>query len=319
MVDHIIDRIDDFQRRHRGASFLWAVQKKYGDDRGGYLSALVTYYGFLSIFPLLLAAFTIVAYTLSGDHSAANTIQRHIQDYPIVNQVAPSLGNGTLSGSPIALIVGLLGLIWGSQGLAQAAQFTLDEALNIANKDRLGFLPRTLRSFGWYTMFGVGALISTFIASLGPALGWAGGDVLSTLLSMVLDVGLFTLSFWILTPKDVSIREVLPGAAGAGVAWAVLTGVGVGLTKQLAHSNPLYGSFASVLGLLGLIYLNARITIYCIEANEVYKRHLWPRALTNRNLTRADLQQLDNLAGKEERVPAEEIEVDVDGEPARQA
>lgn len=310
----LVERIDGWQRRYRLAAFLWSVQKKYGDDKGGYLAALITYYGFLSIFPLLLAAFTVVAYTLSGNRSVAQTIERHISSYPVVNQVAPELGNGTLHGSALALIAGVAGLAWGSQGLSQAAQFAMDEAFNVANRNRPGFMSRTLRGFGWYVVFGLGAMIATFITSLGQALNWAAGPVLSTLMSVVFDVGLFLVSFWILTPKGIAIRDLLPAAAGAGTAWAVLTGVGVGLTHKLAHSDPLYGSFASVLGLLALIYLNARITLYCIEASVVHTRHLWPRSLTSHNLTDADRAQLQNLAEKEERIGEEEV--DVDFEPA---
>ena len=305
----MIERIDGLQRRWRVTSFLWAVQKKYGDDRGGYLAALVTYYGFLSVFPLLLAAFTVIAYVLSGDKSAAHSLQSHIASYPIIDKIAPGLAKGTLHGSAVALVIGVLGLIWGSQGLAQAAQFTMDEAWNIPNKTRPGFVSRTVRSFGWYTAFGIGVLVATSVSSLGAALHWAGGDVLSTLASFVVDAGLFLLSFWILTPKGIAVRDLAPGAIAAGAAWAILTGVGVRLTQMLAHSNPMYGSFATVLGLLALIYLNARITIYCVEANVVRARRLWPRSLTTSNLTEADLRQLDQLAGKEERVEPEKVEV----------
>lgn len=308
----MIERIDRLQRRWRVTSFLWAVQKKYSDDRGGYMAALVTYYGFLSIFPLLLAAFTIIAFVLSGDKSAAHSLDAHISSYPIVDKIAPGLSKGTLHGSTIALVVGVLGLIWGSQGLAQAAQFTMDEAWNVPNKTRPGFVSRTVRSFGWYLAFGIGALVATSVASLGQALHWAGGDVLSTLAAFVVDIGLFLLSFWILTPDGIAVRDLVPGAIGAGAAWAILTGVGIRLAQLLSHSNPAYGSFATVLGLLALIYLNARITIYCIEANVVRARRLWPRSLTSNNLTEADLRQLDGLAGKEERIEPEQVKVTVD-------
>lgn len=304
-------RIDGLQRRWRVTSFLWAVQKKYSDDRGGYLAALVTYYGFLSVFPLLLAAFTVIAFVLSGDKSAAASLQSHIRSYPIIDKIAPGLSKGTLHGSPFALVAGLVGLIWGSQGLAQAAQFSMDEAWNVPNRTRPGFLSRTLRSFGWYGVFGIGVLVATSMSSLGQAMHWAGGDVLSTAASFVVDAGLFLLSFWILTPPGVAVQDLVPGALVAGAAWAVLTGVGVSLAQRLSHSNPMYGSFATVLGLLALIYLNARITIYCVEANVVRARHLWPRSLTSENLTEADLRQLDGLAGKEERVHSEQVEVSI--------
>ena len=297
--------MDAWQRRNRVAGFLWAVQKKYADDQGGHLSALVTYYGFLSVFPLLLATFTIIAYVLAGDSSAAASLEAHIRSYPIIDKIAPGLTKGTLHGSPLALAVAVLGLLWGSQGLAQVAQFTMDQAWNVPNRNRPGFLNRTVRSFGWYLTFGIGVVVATFVTSLGRALHWAGGDVLSTVASVVVDVAIFLTSFRILSPPKVIVTDLVPGAVAAGTAWAVLTGIGVNLTARLAHSNPMYGTFATVLGLLALIYLNARITVYCIEANVVRARHLWPRSLGTSDPTPADHRQQDDLAGREERLERE--------------
>lgn len=308
-MNRIIRWIDDLQRRWKVTSVVWAVQKKYSDDRGGYLSALITYYGFLSVFPLLLAAFTVVAYVLKGDHSAVASLESHVGSYPIIGPAARQLQGKSLHGQPFALVIGVLGLIWGAQGLAQAAQFTMEEAWNLPNKNRPGFLPRTLRSFGWYLAFGLGVVISTFISSVGTWMHWAGGDILSTLAAVVFDIGLFLVSFWILTPPGIALKDMAPGAVLAGIAWAILTGVGVGLVHLLAHSNSLYGTFTPVLALLGFIYLMARISILGIEANVVRARHLWPRSLDNENLTRADLTQLEQLAGKEERIPPEKVQV----------
>lgn len=308
-MDRVISTIDGLQRRWKVTAFLWAVQKKYSDDRGGYLSALISYYGFLSVFPLLLAAFTVVAYVLRGDGSALSTLEKHVGSYPIIGPAAQQLQGKTLHGQPLALVIGVLGLIWGAQGLAQAAQFTMEEAWNLPNKSRPGFVPRTGRSFGWYAAFGIGVVASTFISTVGTWLHWAGGPVLSTLMAVVFDMGLFVVSFWILTPKGIPVRDLIPGAVVAGAFWAVLTGVGVGLVHLLAHSNSLYGTFAPVLALLAFIYLMARVSILAIEANVVRARHLWPRSLTNENLTRADLAQLEQLAAKEERVKPEQVEV----------
>lgn len=310
-MNQIVSWIDGLQRRRKVPSFLWAVQKKYGDDRGGYLSALVTYYGFLSVFPLLLAGFTVVAYVLKGDHSAVSSLENHIGSYPIIGPAAHQLQGKSLHGQPFALVIGVLGLIWGAQGLAQAAQFCMEEAWNMPNKKRFGFVPRTLRSFGWYAVFGLGVVISTFISSLGTWMHWAGGDILSTLLAVVFDVALFSASFWILAPPGIAPVDMLPGAAVAGTAWAILTGVGVGLVHLLAHSNSLYGTFTPVLALLGFIYLMARISILGIEASVVRARHLWPRSINSENLTPADLNQLEQLAGKEERIKPEQVQVEM--------
>src|SRR5258708_16666454 len=53
-VTRVIAWADRLQRRHGVLGFPYAVVKKYGDDEGGREAALITYYGFLSIFPLPL-------------------------------------------------------------------------------------------------------------------------------------------------------------------------------------------------------------------------------------------------------------------------
>jgi uncharacterized BrkB/YihY/UPF0761 family membrane protein len=50
-----------------------AVLKKYGDDRGGSLAALVTFYGFLAVFPLLLLFVTVVGLVLRNNPQGSNT------------------------------------------------------------------------------------------------------------------------------------------------------------------------------------------------------------------------------------------------------
>jgi len=59
-------RLDDYQQRHAGLALPFAVFRKFGDDQAGNLAALIAYYAFFSIFPLLLALTTILGYVLSG-------------------------------------------------------------------------------------------------------------------------------------------------------------------------------------------------------------------------------------------------------------
>lgn len=306
----ILEKLDDLQRRFRVTAFAFAVQKKFSEDRGSYLAAMITFYGFLSIFPLLLASFTVAAYVMAGDHAAITTVEKHLGSYPVLGPAVKQLEGESLRGSPLALIVGVLGLVFGAQGLANSAQYSMDQAWNVAGRDRPKFLPRLGRGIAWYTVVGIGIVASTFVTSLGPILKWSGGPALSALIALLLNVGLFALSFRILSPDVATARALLPGAAIAATVWTVLTGVGVGLAHKLAHANALYGSFAPVLGLLAFLYLSARVTIYCIELNVVWTYHLWPRSLTGKDMVAADRVQLANLAKREERVEHETVTVE---------
>jgi YihY family inner membrane protein len=303
-------KLDAFQRRYLVPSFLYAVQKKYDDDSGSYLAALVTFYCFLSIFPLLLAAFTIVAYVLAGDQSTVTSLERHVTSYPIIGPATRDLVGKRLQGSPAAIAVGVLVLIWGAMGLAQAAEFTMQQAWNVPSKKKLRLGPRLVRGLGWYALIGIGATASTFLTSLGSILSWAGGPALSALIALVFNVAFFLASFRVLTPPEAATRDLIPGAVFASLCWTFLTGIGIGFAHKLAHSNQLYGSFASVLGLLAILYLTGRLTIYGIEANVVRAQHLWPRSLTGEDLEPADRRQLINLAKREERLASMAVSVE---------
>ncbi len=301
-MDGIVRRLDRLQRRFTVTSFAWAVQKKFSDDRGGYLCALISYYGFLSIFPLLLAAFTIAAYVLAGHTSTIHSLASHLQNYPVLGPAAADLEGKSLSGSPVALVVGVVGLVFGAQGLAQAAMFATEEAWDVTSEKRPGFVDRLSRGARWYATFGIGIVVSAAISSLGSLLHWSGGPALSSLISVAFDAGLFIILFRIVTPEHLPLRYVVPGAVVAGVAWGVLTGVGVGLVPLLAHSNALYGTFAPVLAGLAFIYLMARISTLCIEANAVREKRLWPRSLDGKDPTEADVLAKSLKAASE--VPA---------------
>jgi len=54
-------RFDRFQRERAWLAFPIAVMRKFGDDRGGSLAALIAYYGFFSIFPLRTARFKVAS------------------------------------------------------------------------------------------------------------------------------------------------------------------------------------------------------------------------------------------------------------------
>ncbi len=240
-----LEKLDAFQRRHRVPAFIFAVQKKFGDDSGGYLAALITYYGFLSIFPLLLAGFTDRRPTSSPATPARSTPSSSISaSYPILGPAAPELEGKQLQGSPVALVAGVLGLLWGATGLAQAVQHTMNEAWNVPVAERTGMVGRLVRGFSWYAVFALGIVASTFLTSIGTIFDWAGGPVLSALIALVLNVVVFAASFWIVSPPGTTPRKLWPGAVFAGLVWTVLTTVAIGFTHKLAHVNTLYGSFA---------------------------------------------------------------------------
>ncbi len=311
-IKALIERVDRYQQGKPLLAMIWAVNKKYGDDRGGSQAALIAYYGLLSIFPLMLVFFSIVLFVLSPHSSTVVGLDKHLNSFPIIGPSLKEVESGRLGGSVPGVVVGLLGLAWGAQGLAQTLQHIMNEVWNIPNNERPGFLPRLATTFKWYGSFGLGIVASTYISSLAQVFNWGpAGPVLAAIPAFVVNAGLFLMSFRMLTPAEVGTSDLRRGAIAAGVVWTILTGVGLGLvTHQLKHSSALYGTISTVLAILGFIYLAGRLTLYCAEFNVVRARHLWPRTIIQPPLSRADKQQLIDMARREERVEDETVHVE---------
>ncbi len=315
-IDRVVERCDRVQRRHSWVGFVWAVAKKFGDDRGGMLAGLMAYYGFLALFPLLLLLITIVGLATGGNASAVHRVEHSaLSQFPIIG---PQLGTNIHElhdRAGVGLAIGIVGLVWGSQGAAQSTQYAMAEVWAIPLVERPGFLPRLLRSLAVLGTAGAFLLAGTALAGVvtvgtGSGLATAGAATLSFLLN----VGLFTTSFRVLTPSAVRTSWLIPGALVAAAGWTVLQYAGgVLVDHALRHTSQVYGFFAIVLGLLAWIYLGAQLTVYAAELNVVRHGRLWPRSLRP-PLTDADREVLRRRAVAQRARPEERIAVSFDAE-----
>lgn len=310
----ILARIDRWQQRHGPTAFMFAVLKKFGDDRGGSLAALLTYYGFLAIFPLLLVLVTALRIVLRNNvtlqHDLLNSA---LADFPIVGtQIRKNLHG--LPGEGIGLVVGLVVLLWGSMGVAQAGQHAMAEVWNVPVRSRPGFVPRLGRSILVLLIIGTGviggATLTSFVAGHSLLL-----EVAALVLGVLVNGAVYLAAFRALTPKEVPTRDLRLGAAIGGGAWTVLQAVGGYLVaRQLRHSSELYGFFSIVLGLMAWLMLAAQLSLYAAEVNVVRARRLWPRSLALPPLTRADRTVWRDMAVAGERRNDEHITVEFDDE-----
>jgi YihY family inner membrane protein len=304
-------RLDGFQQRHGPTAFAFAVVKKFGDDRGGALAALLTYYGFLSLFPLLLLLVTGLGFVLAHDQDLERrVVDSALSEFPIIgDQLGRSVN--ALGGSGLALAVGLVGLLWGSLGVSQAAQHAMAEVWNIPGRERPGFFPRLTRSLLILAVLATGLIATTALSAVGTAVGPAAYWRVLTLAATVgINAGVFFLGYRLLTPKVIASRDLVLGSVLAGAGWSALQAVGGYLVAhQLRETSEVYGFFAIVLGLILFLSLGAQLTIYAAEVNVVRARRLWPRSLVQPPLTEPDRVALRQIAQREERRPEERVDV----------
>jgi YihY family inner membrane protein len=313
LIKKLVRRFDAYQQSHNSMAFVIGVARKYVEDRGPSLAALLAYYGVLSLFPLLLVLFTALGLIFSHDPSLRNrVIHSALSQFPVVGKSLD--GHDAISelrAKGLGLAVGLVGLFWGSLGVTKAGQRAMADVWNVPQLNRPRFARRIGRGMEFLGVLVLDVILSTALAGLvtfgGHAL-WL--QVVAVVLGLVINVALFLLGFRILTPNSVATTTLVRGAAIAALSWSVLQYLGTWLVgHELRHASQLYGYFGSILGLVSFLFVAAEITLVAAEINVVRARHLYPRSLTP-PFTAADEAVLTALARQSQRFVAETVYVE---------
>ncbi len=305
------EALDRFQQRTRGLSFVAAVIRKRSDDGAGQLAALMAYYAFISLFPLLLVFVTILGFVLQGDPTLKQQILKGtLGQFPIVSSELEK----TFAGSGTALGVGLVLTLLAGFGVTNVSQIAFNRIWYVPFTERPNFLMRRLRGLWLLLVLGALTILATvaggFVGASNHASAGAGALVAGVLVSLVANLVLFMSAFNLLTAAELSWRALLPGVVLAAVLWTLLQYFGgLYVSHELKRNGPLYGSFALVLGLLAWLYLGAQMTLIAAEVNVVIDRKLWPRSLLAPGLTDADRRALRAAAQAQDRNADEHIEV----------
>jgi membrane protein len=304
------NRLDSYQRAHNWLGLPIAVVYKLVDDQGAYLAALIAYYGFLSVFPLVLLGATVLGFVLNGNPALQHSLlSSALADFPVIGaQIQHNIHAYT--GSGLALAISIVVALYGALGIAQASQNAMNIIWGVPRNTRPNLLKARLRSLVLLALLGFGVLATTALSALatgaqslvegvhlGPVVG-----LLAILASAALNASLFVIAFRALTIRKTTLRDVALGAIAASVGWEVLQILG---TYYLAHklkgSREVYGAFALVIGLMAWIYVEAFIVVLCAELNAVLRHRLWPRSLLtpftdNVELTPADEHSYSSYA-----------------------
>lgn len=294
-MNELVDRLDRLQRRRPAIGFVVGVIKKFGDDRGGQLAALITYYGFFSLFPLMLVAFTVLGFVLQNRPKLqAEIAQTLAERFPL-----PGIEAGSIKGSGVALAVGLVLALWSGLSATQVAQDAMNTIWNVHRAAQPGMLRKRAQGLLTLAVIGAGIVAST---ALGAVVGWLGpltriaGYLGAVAVSTVVVLGLMQL----LVSERVPWRHQLPGAAFVSVGWTILQAVGAWYTRGLVErADKTYGTFAVVIGLLSWIFLQSQVFVYGAELSVVRAQKLWPRSLRKEDPTEADQRVTELIIARE--------------------
>jgi YihY family inner membrane protein len=302
-------RIDRAQQSNERLAVAAATVKKYGEDQSSSLASMIAFWAFFSIFPLFLALVTILGYVLPANRRA-DVLGRVASFFPLLH---PSTVGG-LSGSWWPILLGTVTALWAGLAVVRMSQQAFDEVWEIPRRHRPGLVEQVRRSLFALGTIGFGLVVATIMSGYvtgrdtGVDLGWY-GRLGGYLLSLALDIGLFVIAFRMLTRRDVSFRDVLPGALLAGGAFFILQAISsLIISHYLGKAQGTYGSFATVITILWWFYLQAQITLLGAQLNVVLTERLFPRSLVGGPETDADHRALQQYAEKATYYETQEVE-----------
>lgn len=315
-----VSSVDRFQRRHPVLGFPLAVVYKYFDDQGPYLAAALTYYAFISIFPLMLLGSSILGIFLRGEPQWQQQIlDSALAQFPIIGD---ELGRPEgIQGSFAGVAVGALAALYGALGLGQALQNTQHVAWSVPRNSRPNPVYARVKTLVLLVTAGFSLLTVSVVAttaSTTDVFGELVGEGLKTALPLITIavVGTFlTLLFRYSATGQHSFWRAAPGGYVLAVMWQALQlGGAAYVDRVLVNTSSMTKTFGLVLGLIGFLWLGAVMAVLAIEINVVISRRLWPRALLtpftdNVELTEADRRAYASYARMQRHKGFEKVQV----------
>src|SRR5919107_3664071 len=130
----VLRRIDAYQRAHAWLGVPVAVVKKFGDDGANREAALIAWWGFFALFPLLLLFTAVLGFVLAGDPGAQQSIRDSaLSNFPVVG---PSLAKGSLDGNGVGLAIGIVGALLSGIAVTLAAQDAFNRVYAVPRRER---------------------------------------------------------------------------------------------------------------------------------------------------------------------------------------
>jgi inner membrane protein YhjD len=260
--------------RWRTVDHLGRAYLRYRDQRGDRLAAALSFYGFLSFFPLVALAFAVTGYAVAISPHARDAVAKGI------DQILPELSHRLpvdqiAAAKAGASVFALLGLAWSGLGWIGVWRESLRTIWQGASDEGNAVVNR-LRDLGVLALLGLALLASVVLSSAASStthavLSWVGlADVpgAGTLLrlialsvAVVADGLIFFILFSTLAGTKASSRQLLRGCLFGAVGFEILKIVGTLLVAHTMH-NPVYASFAVIVGLAVWINLASRFILF---------------------------------------------------------
>lgn len=269
------DRVMELRSRHVAIELFVDTLDGWRRHISGRNASVLAFFGFLSIFPLLLAATTILGFVLEGNEELQQRIiDGALADIPVLGQELQD-DPTALSGSWWALVIGLGGALWSATKAFVAIQGAQDDVWEIDVDHRDAMPKQRGKALLGMAFIGAAQIGSVAISAIVNAAGLPVGGRLALLMATVaINIAVVAAMFRFLTAADPTWQDVWPGAVLAGLVYSALQYFGTGIVRQISsNASDTYGQFAVVLGLVTWLSLLAIASLMSAEFNAALVRH----------------------------------------------
>ena len=269
------DRVMRLRGRHVTIEVFVDTLDGWRRHISGRNASVLAFFGFLSIFPLLLAATTILGFLLEGNEDLQQRIiDGALADIPVLGQQLEA-DPTSLSGNWWALIIGLGGALWSATKAFVALQGAQDDIWEVDVDHRDAMPKQRGKALLGLLFIGAAQVGSLVITTLVNAAGLpAGGRIALLAATVTINISVLAAMFRHLTAAAPTWRDVWPGAVIAGLLYSALQYFGTGIVRAITNSaSDTYGQFALVLGLVTWLSLLSISSLMSAEFNAALVRH----------------------------------------------
>lgn len=237
-------------------------------------ASLLSFFMFLSIFPLMLAAAVILGLVLDGNMELQEKIiDGAASEIPVIGAELQKDPNA-LNGSVWVMIIGLAGALWSSTKAFVGLQGALDDTWEVHVDERAGLPVQRGRALLGILILGAAQVGNIVIASIITAANVPGVGVFGALAgALLVNVLVLGAMYRFLTSAKPSWSDVWPGAIMAGIIFTALQHFGPRIVASITeNAGDTYGTFATVLGLISWLGFLAIGGLMAAELNAAIVR-----------------------------------------------
>lgn len=277
IVDRVKRRLHEVRQDRPAVDHVLAMQEHYGETKAGQQAGAVTYFGFLSVFPVLALAFFVVGWVAKVYPDAQDTLVKAI------GQMFPGIigkGKGQIQLKDIedaagtVGIIGLVGVLYSGLGWLSALRDALITVFELPQREQPSFVMGKLRDLITLAIIGLVLLVAVAFTGIvsgfsNDVLGWLGlstqlgwlVQLLSIVLGLLANAVLFFAMFRLLAAPDLPLRAMCAGALLGAVGFEILKQVS-GLLIKSTQGQPAFQVFGLALILVVWINYFSRVVIY---------------------------------------------------------